>query len=306
MGLSAAEIPAKDIRSAGGRSLRRRLLDYLGWGLCTLAFLLLGSAMLWILITVFLRGYKALNFSVLTHVTEGTGGGLLNAIEGTLVLAIGGVVLAVPPGLAAGIYLAEFDTGRLAPTIRFLADVLVGVPSIVIGYFGYVTMVVALGWNLSVAAGSVALAIISLPYICRTTEMALRQVPRALREAAYALGAGDGRVTMGICVPAALPGILTGVLLALAISVGETAPLIYTAGWSSYMWTGRLTNEPIGYLTYVIWTFISEPFESAHVLAYAAAFFVTLFVLVISILTRMALDENAGWRRLKPWERRKA
>ena len=305
MGLSTTEICETGVRAVSGRGLQRRLFDYLGWGLCALAFLLLGSAMMWILVVVFMRGLGALNFSVLTHVTEGTGGGLLNAIEGTLVLALGGIILAVPPGLATGIYLAEFDRGRLAPTIRFLADVLVGVPSIVIGYFGYVTMVVALGWKFSVAAGSVALAIISLPYICRTTEMALRQVPRALREAAYALGAGEGRVTMGICVPAALPGILTGILLALAISVGETAPLLYTAGWSSYLWTGHFTNEPIGYLTYVIWAFITEPFESAHALAYAAAFFVTLFVLVISIVTRMVLDENAGWRRLRPWERRK-
>lgn len=305
MGLSATEVRDTGIRAASGHALRRKIFDYLGWGLCALAFLLLGSAMLWILVVVFMRGFDALNLTVITHITEGTGGGLLNAIEGTLLLALGGIILAAPPGLAAGIYLSEFDTGLLAPTIRFMADVLVGVPSIVIGYFGYVTMVVALGWKFSVAAGSVALAIISLPYICRTTEMALRQVPRALREAAYALGAGEGRVTMGICVPAALPGILTGILLALAITVGETAPLIYTAGWSSYLWTGRFTNEPIGYLTYVIWSFITEPFESAHVLAYAAAFFVTLFVLVISILTRMVLDENAGWRRLQPWERRK-
>lgn len=305
MGPPAIEIRETALRPLSGRGLQRRLFDYLGWGLCTLAFLLLGSAMTWILVVVFMRGVNALNFSIITHVTEGTGGGLLNAIEGTLVLAFGGIMLAAPPGLAAGIYLAEFDRGRLAPTIRFLADVLVGVPSIVIGYFGYVTMVVALGWKFSVAAGSVALAIISLPYICRTTEMALRQVPRALREAAYALGASDGRVTLGICVPAALPGILTGILLALAISVGETAPLLYTAGWSSYLWTGHVTNEPIGYLTYVIWAFITEPFESAHALAYAAAFFVTLFVLVISILTRMALDENAGWRRLRPWQKRK-
>lgn len=306
MGLAATEVSDVRIRPASGKALRRRLLDYLGWGLCTLAFLLLGSAMTWILVVVFIRGFNALNFQVIAHVTEGTGGGLLNAIEGTLILAFGGILLAAPPGLAAGIYLAEFDRGRLAPTVRFLADVLVGVPSIVIGYFGYVTMVVALGWKFSVAAGSVALAIISLPYICRTTEMALRQVPRALREGAYALGAGDGRVTMTISVPAALPGILTGILLALAISVGETAPLLYTAGWSSYLWTGHFTNEPIGYLTYVIWAFITEPFESAHALAYAAAFFVTFFVLVISILTRMVLDENAGWRRLKPWEKRKA
>ncbi|HVC19219.1 MAG TPA: phosphate ABC transporter permease PstA [Vicinamibacterales bacterium] len=288
---------AVDLRGAGGLLLRRRLFDYLGWGLSALAFLLLGGAMLWILLVVFRRGVGALTPTLITQVTQGTGGGLLNAIQGTLVLATGGLLLAVPPGLAAGIYLAEFDHGPWAPTIRFLSDVLVGVPSIVIGYFSYVTMVVGLGWKFSVAAGSVALAIISLPYICRTSEMAIRQVPRAMREAAYALGASDGTVARTVYLPMALPGILTGVLLALAISVGETAPLLYTAGWSNYLWTGHLTNEPIGYLTYAIWAFITEPFASAHALAYAAAFLVTLFVLVLSILSRLALDQNAGWRR---------
>lgn len=297
MAVTAAEIRPASIHVTGGRAFRRRLFTYCGWGFCGLAFLLLGGATVWILATVFLRGYSAISVKVITHITEGTGGGLLNAIEGTGLLALGGVLLAVPPGLAAGIYLAEYDDGRMAPVIRFLADVLVGVPSIVIGYFGYVTMVVDLGWKFSVLAGSVALAIISLPYICRTSEMAIRQVPRSLREAAYALGAGDGRVAMSICVPIALPGVLTGILLALAISVGETAPLLYTAGWSNYLWTGHFTNEPIGYLTYAIWAFITEPFSGAHALAYAAAFFVTVFVLVISILSRLVLDENAGWRR---------
>ncbi|MDE3156546.1 MAG: phosphate ABC transporter permease PstA [Acidobacteriota bacterium] len=285
------------LAGASGRLLRRRLVDIVGWSLTTLAFALLGGAMVWILAVVFMRGFSALTPQVLTHVTEGTGGGLLNAIEGTIVLALGGILLALPPGLAAGIYLAEFDYGYLTPILRFLSDVLVGVPSIVIGYFGYVTMVVDLGWKFSALAGSVALAIISLPYICRTSEMAIRQVPRSMREAAYALGAKEGTVVMSICLPQALPGILTGVLLALAISVGETAPLLYTAGWSSYLWTGHLTNEPIGYLTYAIWAFITEPFESAHALAYAAAFLVTMFVLIISVLSRVAFDENTGWRR---------
>ncbi|HVB33196.1 MAG TPA: phosphate ABC transporter permease PstA [Patescibacteria group bacterium] len=294
--MSLTSVTAAQI-GAGGSALRRRLFDYLGWGLCGLAFFLLGSATVWILVVVFLRGLSALTPAVLTQVTVGYGGGLLNAIEGTVVLAVGGILLAIPPGLAAGIYLSEFGQGRLAPVIRFLVDVLVGVPSIVIGYFGYVTMVVDLGWQFSVAAGSVALAIIALPYICRTSEMALRQVPRNMREGAYALGAGDGRVALGICVPMALPAILTGILLALAIAVGETAPLIYTAGWSNYLWTGHLIKEPIGYLTYAIWAFITEPFSGAHALAYAAAFFVTLFVLLISIFARLALDENMFWRR---------
>ncbi len=291
------EARAGTVRPTGSRRLRRRVFDSLGWSLSLLAFLLLGSATVWILVVVFERGYHALTPTILTHVTEGYGGGLINAIEGTGVLALGSLLLAIPPGLAAGIYLAEFDHGRLAPVIRFLVDVLVGVPSIVIGYFGYVLMVVDFGWGFSVTAGSVALAIILLPYICRSSEMAIRQVPHSLREAAYALGAGDARVTLNIVVPAALPGILTGILLGFAISVGETAPLLYTAGWNNYLWTGHLTNEPIGYLTYAIWAFVTEPFASAHALAYAAALFVTLFVLIIAIFSRLLLDQNARLRR---------
>jgi phosphate transport system permease protein len=246
--------------AAGFKRSKRCLRGYGGWVLIGAAFFLLGGAMLDILVTVFHRGAASINLNLIGHVTQGTGGGLLNAIEGTLVLAFGGVILAVPPGLAAGIYIAECDTGPLAPVIAFLSNVLVGVPSIVIGYFAYVTLVEGLGWNFSVAAGSIALAIISLPYICRTTAMALRQVPGELREAAYAFGATEGTVFRTVTFPVAFPSILTGVLLALAISVGETAPLIYTAGWSNYLWNGHLTNEPIGYLTYAIWAFITEPF----------------------------------------------
>lgn len=272
---------------------RRRCVNGLGWGLSGLAFLLLAGAMVSILVMVFRRGAGALSWTVLSQITVGTGGGLLNAIEGTAVLAFGGVLLSVPPGLAAGIYLAEYPRGVLAPVLRFLTDVLVGVPSIVVGYFVYVTLVVNEGWKFSVAAGSIALAIIALPYIARTSEGAIRGVPNRIREAGYALGATPGKVILRITVPMAIPSILTGVLLALAISVGETAPLIYTAGWSSYMWNGRLTHAPIGYLTYVIWAFITEPFAGAHALAYAAAFFVTLFVLLISLASRILLYRRA-------------
>lgn len=294
MATMARDPSASIVQPLRGGMVRRHVIDFVGWGLCTLAFLLLGSGMVWILVIVFQRGIGALNVTVLTHVTEGTGGGLLNAIEGTALLAFGGILLAIPPGMAAGIYLSEFDDGFLVPVIRFFSDVLVGVPSIVIGYFGYVTLVAWLGWGFSVAAGSIALAIISLPYITRTTEMALRQVPRTLREAGLALGVTEGKVIMSITVPMALPGILTGILLAFAISMGETAPLLYTAGWSSYLWNGHFTQAPIGYLTYAIWAFITEPFASAHALAYAAALLVTLFVLIISVISRMVLQRRLG------------
>ncbi len=295
MAMTTADVRSAIVHPGRVRTLKRGLFNYLGWAVCALAFLILTASMLSIFVLVFLRGFHAINFKVLTHVTEGTGGGLLNAIEGTAVLAFGGVALSVPPGLAAGIYLAEFNNGRLAPVLRFLSDVLVGVPSIVIGYFSYVTMVVRLGWGFSAAAASIALAIMSLPYVTRTSEVAIRQVPNSMREAAYALGVPNGTVIMRVCLPMAAPAILTGMLLALSISVGETAPLLYTAGWSSYLWNGHLTHEPIGYLTYAIWAFITEPFEGAHALAYAAAFLVTFFVLVIGIVARLILYQRQGW-----------
>jgi phosphate transport system permease protein len=280
-----------------GLSWRRRIADGFGWAACTVAFLLLAAAVVSILAGVAERGWSAMGWSLLTHITQGTGGGLLNAIEGTLVLAGGGLLLAVPVGVACGIYLAEFGQGAWAPTVRFLADVMVGLPSIVVGYFVYILAVEDLGWSFSMAAGSIALAMISLPYICRSSELALRQVPQDLRHAARALGAGDQRVIFSIALPLALPSIFTGILLALAISVGETAPLLYTAGWSNYLWTGHLTHEPVGYLTYAIWAFITEPFAQAHALAYAAALLVTVFVLVISVASRVAL---AASRRRMP------
>ena len=268
-------------------ALRRRVATTLGWILCGTALTMLCVAMVWIIGLVLVRGVSALRPSVLTEVTQGTGGGLLNAIEGTAVLAVGTLILTVPFGVAAGIYAAEYSTTVWGRTIRFLADVLAGVPSIVLGYFGYVTMVEWLGWHFSVAAASITLAIICLPYVTRATSVALRGVPTELREAAFAIGASPATVTFRVMMPVAMPGVLTGILLALSISVGETAPLLYTAGWSNYLWDGHLTGSPIAYLTYAIWAFINEPFPEAHALAYAAAFFVTAFVLIISIISRL-------------------
>lgn len=278
-------------------NLRRRIFNGLGWGLMAVAFLALAAAMISIFVLVFVRGANVLSIRIFTQSTAGMTGGLLNAIEGTAVISFGGILLAIPPGIAAGIYLSEFRRGYLAPVLRFLSDVLVGVPSIVVGYFAYILMVIDLGWHFSVAAAAIALAMMSLPYITSTTEVALRAVPNTLREAGLGLGVNTGTVILRICLPMAAPGILTGILLALSISVGETAPLIYTAGWSDYLWTGHLTNEPVGYLTYVIWTAISEPNQAAHALAYASAFLVTFFVLLISLATRIVLARRGIARR---------
>ena len=266
----------------------------LGWAFCAICFLLVAAPLIDIILLVLIRGFSALSIDLLTQVTQGVSGGLLNAIEGTVVLSIGALIFGVPIGVGAGIYLAEFGNGRFGQSVRFLADVLTGVPSIVLGYFSYVTMVNWLGWQFSVLAASITLAIMILPYMAKMTELVLRQIPIPMREAAYALGANDGKVVLRVLLPVAIPGILTAVLLSLAISVGETAPLIYTAGWSNYLWNGHLVRSPIGYLTYVIWSFINQPFASAHALAFAAALLVMLTVLAINLAARAILRIRAG------------
>ncbi|OBS08155.1 phosphate ABC transporter permease PstA [Acidihalobacter prosperus] len=266
--------------------LRRRIGGSLGWTLTTAAIALLAFVLLYLLGFVLVRGAQALHLDIFLTDTQGIAGGLRNAIVGSLLISGGGVMIAAPVGICAGIYLAEYGDDWLGRSGRFMSDVLVGVPSIVLGYFGYITMVLYLGWKFSLAAGALTLAIMMLPYIARTTEMALRQVPHSAREAAYGLGCGEGRVIWSILLPAARGPIITGVLLALAISLGETAPLLYTAGWSNYLWSGQLTHEGVGYLTYVIWSFIGEPYASAHQLAYAAALLITLMVLAINLTAR--------------------
>ncbi len=272
-----------------GRYLRRRIMSGIGWAVCTLCFVALGAALLDILFVVARGGASSLKPELFLTSTNGVSGGLLNAIEGTAVVTLGSVILAAPAGIGVGIYLAEYRHRKFPMVVRFVADVLVGVPSIVLGLFGYITMVVGLGWHFSAAAGAITLAIMITPYIARTTELALLDVPGTLRESAYALGASEASVIGKVLLPACAGRVLTGVLVAMALSMGETAPLIYTVGWSNYTWQGHLTHEPLGYLTYVIWSFINEPFESAHKLAFAAALLITFFALGITLSSRIIL-----------------
>ncbi|MHB1951806.1 MAG: phosphate ABC transporter permease PstA [Acidiferrobacteraceae bacterium] len=270
----------------------RTLSALLGWSAAGIAFALVAFPLLDILYLITRRALSAFSVTLFTQVTNGISGGLLNAITGTAVLVIGSLVVAAPVGILAGVYLSEFGGGRFGAVVRFLSDVLTGVPSIVLGYFSYVTLVVGLGWQFSVLAGAITLALMIIPYLARLTELALRRVPNGLREAGYALGMREGTVIARVVFPAALPGVLTAVLLSIAISVGETAPLIYTAGWSNYLWNGHFTHEPIGYLTYVIWSFINQPFASAHQLAFAAAFLIVLSVLTLNVGIHLLLKRR--------------
>lgn len=277
-------------------SLYRRIMSAFAWLFVVFSFFFLAAMFISIVGDVVIHAWPALTPKLLTDITNGIGGGLKNAIEGSVVMSVGALLLAAPIGISAGIYLSEHGQGGAGKMLRFLSDVLVGIPSIVLGYVGYITMVIYLGWQFSVAAGIITLTVMLLPYVARSTELAMANIPLAVREAGYGLGAGEGRVVLQILLPGAAPAIMTGLFYAVALSMGETAPLLYTAGWSNYMWNGQFTKEPIGYLTYVIWTFINEPFAESHMLAFAAAFLITGGVLILILTGRWLLIR--GQRRM--------
>jgi phosphate transport system permease protein len=245
---------------------------------------------------VFVRGVGGVSLSTFTTVTSGVAGGLANAIAGTLLLVTIGLAVAAIAGIGTALWVVEFAPAWAARSVRFMIDVLAGVPSIVIGYFLYVALVEGLGWGFSLSAGALALAIFVLPYVERSADIALSDVPRELREGAVALGARPATTILSIDLPWSMPGILTGLLVAIGIGLGETAPLIYTAGWSSYMPSLAPTHSPVGYLTYVVWTYISQPFEASHRLAYAAALLLMVFVFCTNLLARSFVEYRLSRR----------
>ncbi|WDL96835.1 phosphate ABC transporter permease PstA [Alicyclobacillus sp. ALC3] len=275
------------------RRRSRRVGSIIGWGFGWLstAFVLFG--LVEVLVTVVFRGLASFHLNMLWTVTSGVAGGLANALLGTLLLVLISTVIAAPLGILGGIYVTEFAHSRVAAVIQFMAEVLSGVPSIVIGYFGYLLMVLRWGWQFSALAGGIALMIIMLPYILRTTQSAMEQVPRTHREAAWALGMTRFQAVSKVIWRPAAGGIATGLLLAIGISMGETAPLLYTAGWSPNNPSLQLTHHQVGYLTYVVWTYINEPYAQAHALAYAAAFLLLMFILVIHLVIRGLIGRNA-------------
>jgi phosphate transport system permease protein len=242
---------------------------------------------------VLARGLGALNLAFFTQMPTPpgiSGGGLANAIVGTLGLTAVATLIAVPMGLMAGVYLAEFsDDSKAGDFSRFSANVLMGMPSIIVGIFAYTLVVVPLG-HFSGYAGALALAILMLPVITRTTEDMLRLVPNTLRESALALGAPRWKVTLAIVFRAAKSGLITGILLAVARVSGETAPLLFTALNSPY-WFSSL-NEPTPNLTVTIFNYAMSPYPDWQQKAWGASLLITSGVLIMTILARFFLRER--------------
>ncbi|HEX5420931.1 MAG TPA: phosphate ABC transporter permease PstA [Gammaproteobacteria bacterium] len=265
---------------------RRRIVNWLALGAAMLATLL-GLAILGeILWTLLVKGFGGWSVSLFTQMTPapGSAGGLLNAIFGSLIMTAMGIAAGAPIGLLAGTYLAEYGRrSKLSGVVRFINDVLLSAPSIVIGLFVYMIVVVQMG-HFSAIAGAISLGIIAIPIIVRATEDMLRLVPKNLREGSAALGAQPWRTITSIVYPAARSGLATGTLLAIARISGETAPLLFTS-LNNQFWGGKL-GEPTASLPVVIYKFAMSPYGNWHALAWSGALLITLFVLLLSIVAR--------------------
>jgi len=238
-----------------------------------------------ILSYIAMRGISALNFRFLVDTPRpvGEGGGIGNAIVGSGLLLLLSCVVGIPVGIACGIYLSEFGGGWFVSAVRFLIDTLTGIPSIVTGVFVYAVIVLRMK-HFSAFAGGIALALIMIPIVARTTEEMIKLVPHSLREGALALGAPQWRVTLGVVLPAAASGIATGAMLAIARVSGETAPLLFTAFGSRFY--PRNLNEPIASLTVQIYNYAISPYDEWHAQAWAATLVLMALILSINIFVR--------------------
>ncbi len=266
---------------------RRKIIAALGLGVSGLATLIALAVLGIILWTLLSRGFSGLSWQVFSQMTPppGGSGGLLNAIVGSVTMTALGIVIGAPIGILAATYLAEYGrTERISVVIRFINDVLLSAPSIVVGLFVYTLMVVKMG-HFSALAGAVALSIIVIPIVVRTTEDMLHLIPLGMRYASAALGARPWRTIVSVVYPAARSGLLTGVLLAVARISGETAPLLFTSLNNQY-WSNTL-NQPMANLPVVIFQFAMSPYKNWQSLAWSGALLITLFVLLLSIIARL-------------------
>ena len=264
------------------------------------ALLLSGAATLfglfwlvWILWTTFSNGIESINWALFTQMTPppGDAGGLLNALVGSAMMSLLAIAMGTPIGIAAGTWLAEYGHHRkLGSVIRFVNDILLSAPSIVLGLFVYTLVVMQTGGNFSALAGAISLAFIVLPVVVRTTDEMLRLVPAQMREAALSLGVPQWKVIVQVLYRSASAGIVTGVLLALARISGETAPLLFTAFGNQY-WSSNVL-QPMASVPVVMNQFAGSPYESWQVLAWAGALVLTAFVLIVSLVARTIVLRN--------------
>jgi phosphate transport system permease protein len=272
---------------------KRVLVNRIGLTLSMLAMGLGLFVLLWILSILFVNGFAALDWAMFTQSTPAPGsegGGLANAIVGSLLMVGFATLVSTPIGILAGVYLAEFgDRSKVASVTRFVTDIMLSAPSIVLGLFVYAILVAQVkhfsGW-----AGTIALSLIAVPVVLRTTENMLRLVPGTLREAAYALGAPQWKVSTQVILRAAKSGVVTGLLLALARISGETAPLLFTALNNQFFSTNM--NGPMANLPVVIFQFAMSPYDNWIRLAWGGALLITLTVLVLNILARVFFREK--------------
>jgi phosphate transport system permease protein len=265
---------------------RRRLVNRLALTIATAAAAFGLAWLIWILGTLFYNGVSAINLGIFTEMTPPPGdkGGLLNAIFGSIILTIGATVLSTPIGMLAGTYLAEYGKkSTLAEIVRFINDILLSAPSIVVGLFIYEVLVVPMG-HFSAWAGIVVLAVIAIPVVVRTTEDMLNLVPNGLREAASALGTPMWKVVVMIAYRAARNGIITGILLAIARVSGETAPLLFTA-LNNQFWSTDF-NAPMASLPVTIFQFALSPYDDWQSLAWGGALIITVTILILNIVAR--------------------
>jgi phosphate transport system permease protein len=285
---------------------RRRATNRIWWVLTGIALALVLIPVISVVGGIIVRAVPHWQWNAFTTDTQGFGGGFENALVGTLEIVIGVAILAGAVGIAGGIYLAEFCAPGKGSILRGASEVLSGVPSIVLGYVGYITLVVAFHWGYSLAAALIVLSVLVVPYITKTTEVAIRNVPTSYREGAEALGLRSGYALRKVVLRPALPGISTGLIVAVAIAMGETAPLLYTAGFNNALpaapW--HLTHNPVGFLTYLVYTDYDEPYSSALQLANEAALVLVALVIILIVASRIVIamtqrhspDRDAGRR----------
>jgi phosphate transport system permease protein len=264
---------------------RRRTVNTIMAGVTTACTVLITGVLLIIIAYIAVRGVSSLSIEFLTDTPKpvGEGGGIGNAIVGSVIMTLLAAVIGLPLGIAAGVYLAEYGRNWYGKAVRFVADTLIGIPSIIVGIFIYTAVVLPMGRQ-SGLAGALALAVIIIPIVARTTEEMIRLVPNSMREGALALGAPQWRVSWNIVLPAAASGIATGAMLAIARVTGETAPLLFTALNSRFY--NFYLDQPMSSLTVQIFNYATGPFEVEHAMAWAATLLLVGAILVINILVR--------------------